>query len=782
MLFMQTVFKRGTMIAVLLLASWGLTAVAADFDGDDFDENFEGDFEGDGDETPVADNTATAAIEPLGPFGGDLWDVAVDTNNGLVYTVAKDSPNGFYRSSDSGDNWTGLSGVDYGGGIAVEVNPDTGTVFAAFNNGVYASTDAGETFTQISSDVGSALLYAQGVLIASSNSSPDSVLVSNDDGASFSTIAFTTATDETVWDIDYSADDDSWYVLTTDTSDQPHLYHSTDGAASWTETTLPTFTAGVSDPRLAVNPLAGQNLIISAGFSSNAYYTVTGPSGWIDAGVQTSGVSFDHTGRVWSAEQFSDNGGVTWQSYDDDNTSTALGGHNVTVDPGDENIVYADGMPGLSRSADRGVTWTDINEGTAGVTITDISQADNKDVVWAAAYNGIAKTENFTSGTPTWQFPVLEEPGTGIWTNPTNPDVVVVGIIGAIKRSTDGGVTWSDNLAGDLVDLSSNVDEIIADVADPNTLYAAVSNGDPNAEKVGKVLQSNDQGLTWEDMNLLDDGSAQTITQASNGDIYVGIGAESDLTGISGIYKFSDGAWSKLDNAPTEDIVKLIVDPNDDNVIYAIASVLYNSGASDDFGFYLSSDAGDSWTKITEGLTELRGFNSLAVQSSTSPTTLYLGAENFFGQGTLLKSADAGTTWGVQYTGLQSETFYTLLFDGVTLGSSRGLYDVKSKATLTVKANQKKIAHNSKVTLTATLKDAVTDKKLKNSTIKLYEKNKSGLKLLNKIKTNSKGKATLKVRLRKVKQYKFQATWTPKGNQTEEYTNASSSILKVTAK
>lgn len=95
-------------------------------------------------------------------------------------------------------------------------------------------------------------------------------------------------------------------------------------------------------------------------------------------------------------------------------------------------------------------------------------------------------------------------------------------------RSSDGGETWSEYAGTDLVESYEVFDEIINDINSTSTLYAAVSNNSPDSAKTGAVLQSTDQGITWTDLALPNGGSAQTITQAGNGDLYVGLGAESD--------------------------------------------------------------------------------------------------------------------------------------------------------------------------------------------------------------------------------------------------------------
>ncbi len=741
------------------------------------------DFGGDeGADAPVADNTDTAAVENLGPYGGDLWDVAVDTTNSVVYTVAKDSPNGFYKSTDGAQNWTGISGVDYGGGTAVEVDLATGAVYVMFSGGLYKSEDLGETFTQISENSGNGLLFANDTLVIGGTRTASTVSMSTDGGATFEDVQFSEAEDEYIWDIDYSADTDEFFIYSQEqSSNTNHLYRSADAGASWDEITLPTEVETVTEGRFAVNPLDGLNMIVTAGYAVNAFYSSDGGANWTEAGSASSGVTFDQTGRAWIAEQYSEDGGVTWESYDDDNHSSAIGGHNVTVDPSNENVVYADGMPGLAVSTDRGITWADSNEGILGVTISDISQAADKDIVWAAAYNGIAKTDNFTDEIPTWQFPVLEEPGFAIWTDPANPEVAVAGVINGTRRTTDGGVTWSEYAGTDLLESYEVFDEIINDINDTSILYAAISNNDPSSPKTGAVLRSTDQGITWEDLNLPDSGSAQTITQAPNGDLYVGLGAESDIDGETGIYKYSADTWEKLAGTPDQDIVKIIADPDDENSVYAIAGQLYNNGAEDTFGFYKTTDAGATWTNVTDGLGQLRNFTSMALQASTDPNTLYIGAENFYSQGVLFKSADAGETWALQYTGLQDETFYTMIFDGVTLGSSRGLFDIKSKADLSIKKGELLKKKNKQV-IKATLKDAVTDKKLSQQKVRLMKKTNSGFKLIDTARTNNRGKVEFKVALKGKKSIKYKVQWNPKDEYLEEYVSATSDQVSVKAK
>ncbi|MFA5996043.1 MAG: hypothetical protein WCW27_04245 [Patescibacteria group bacterium] len=731
----------------------------------------------------ATDNATTATVTNIGPYGGNTWDIAIDATHDMIYTTAKDAPNGVYRSSNGGASWEGLSGVDYGGGVAVELNPSNGYVFALFSNGLYRSTDAGVTYTKITDHYGAALAFDHNTLVLLA-SEGGIAYVSSDDGVTWSEATVTSGANMVFLYVTGSPTDGEFFAVGFDSSNTAHLYKSSDSGVNWTELTIPTIQDNSWGAQISVDPINANYMVLSGGYSDTSYQSVNGGTSWTVISPAGQAVVFDGTGRVYLGGEYSDDRGATWQSMgrDANDNNTALGGHAMIIDPTNTNIIYADGMPGISKSTDRGATWSDINSGIAGVKITDISQATNKDIVWAAAYNGVAKTENFTSSSVTWTFPVLPDPASAIWTLPDNPNVVVVGELGAMKRSSDGGTTWSDNLVSGLMSSSYQVNQIIVDVTDGNKLYAAVGNNNPNNPKLGMVLQSTDLGETWTDLSITDNASAQAIAQASDGTLYVGVGAEGGNNYVAGIYKYSNGTWSFLSSSPAEEIVQVAVDPHDDNIVYAVASIAYGNNDTGKFGFYKSSDAGATWTKITENLDNNQEFNSLALQSSTAPTTLYLGAVNYSGQGVLYKSSDAGTTWGLLYTGLKQETFYTLLFDGVTLGTTRGLFNVTSKVAITLKAKPKKVTVGNAVTFTITLKDAVTNKALKKQRVQLLKKQGNHFKKVKTIKTNKKGVAKIVLPFAKAKKYTFEARWNPKATLAEEYTSVVSDTVKVTVK
>lgn len=744
-------------------------AVDEDFDFDD-PEFYE-----------AVDSSTTASVEELGLFGGNIWDIEVDADRDMLYVTAKDAPNGIYRSADGGESWEGLDGSDYGGGVAVEVDQTTGTVYALFDDSVQQSTDGGETFELMERLSGTAMVYGHGMLVIAGPDESTPLLVKPDEEERFEIGEIDE--DILVYDLQASPEAGVFYAVGFDDDGQTHLYRTSDPLDVWTELEIPEITNSSGASRIGINPTNADHLILTGGYSDTSYQSTDGGETWESIDPQSEAVSFDVNGRAYIGGNYSDDY-ETWEAlgFDENDNETALGGHALTVDPTDTNVIYADGMPGISKSTDGGQTWTDINTGITGVTITDISQATDKNIVWAAAYNGVAKTENFTEGEPVWEFPILPDPATAIWVEPTDAQIVVVGELRAMKRSTDGGETWSDDLTTGLMEDHMAVNQIIQDVDDPATLYAAVGNGEPSMPKEGMVLVSHDYGETWEDMEILDDVSTQAIGQASDGTLFVGAGAIGGTGTADGVYMYQEGEWTFLEESPEEEIVQLYVDPNTD-AIYTVASIAYGNDDSGNFGFYKSEDAGATWTRVTENLEDLREFNSLAIQRSTTPTTLYMGGVDEFGRGVLYKSSNAGDTWHLLYTGLKDETFYTLIFDGVTVGSTKGMFEIKSKAQLTAKLKKKKQARVGKnAVIQITLKDATTRKAIKRARVQILRKKQGEFRKVRTVQLNRKGKALVEMPLKKKGMKTYKVRWIPKGERAEEYTRAVSRAKQLTVR
>lgn len=181
------------------------------------------------------------------------------------------------------------------------------------------------------------------------------------------------------------------------------------------------------------------------------------------------------------------------------------------------------------------------------------------------------------------------------------------------------------------------------------------------------------------------------------------------------------------------------------------------------------------------GLSDYYGFDNISLQRSTTPNTLYVTCRDGAHHGLVLKSSDAGETWGVLYQGLKNESYNSAVFDGLVVGSERGLFSMKSKAKIIkVKVHTSTIIKGKGTSFTGVLKDATTKKLLKYKYVRVYRQVGKTWKLVNGIKTNKYGVFTVKVKPAKTTKYRL--IWTPKRADSAEYARAISGIYTVTVK
>ncbi|MFA6475328.1 MAG: hypothetical protein WCV88_03980 [Patescibacteria group bacterium] len=718
----------------------------------------------------VDDQQQQSIATNLGLYGGSVWDMAQDPITDTLYAVANNTPNGFFYSTDDGDNWVGVpAGSDYSTSLSVEVDPATGIVFVAFANALYRSIDQGVTLQKISDTSAGVLLYANDRLFEITEGA--TLNISTDNGVSFDVVNI--ADNFAAWNMAYSSADAALYVVGNNTDEtNPIVYRSTDNGATWS--LLYTF-ADISDTssseELAVNPTNPLHLVLAGGFDYLARQSFDGGATWSEiADIYAINTTFDTTGRAYLGSYYSDDTGVTWTAFPTEHLR--LPEHNLMIDIFDIDVLYGDGQVGILKSTDRGVTWTAKNLGITGVMVTDIVQATDKDIVWTASYNGYAKTENFTDSAPTWQFPMLGEAGVSVWLDPATPNTVLAGGICFLYKTTDGGTTWSDNILFGTVSCDEQVSDIIADPNDNTILYAAVANNNPNRDKHGLVLKSTDQGETWTDLVVPDDLSVQTLIMNQSGDLFAGIGASGGTAiGGVGIYKYSAATWTQLSGAPSEEIRKLLLDPTNDQIMYALG------GGS--VGAYKTTDGGTTWTELTAAL-DLSNFYALTLQNTS---TLYLAGSDSNSKAVIYKSTDAGATWGLYYTGLTGEQYYSLLFDGLTAGNDRGIYLLQSKPAMTLRANQHRkptltVPTDSRVTLRTKLSDASTGRVLKHQSVRLYRKLSSNhWKLIDSARTSITGRVSWHKPVTALT--KFKVRWTPSAQKAEEYAAGLSRVVTV---
>jgi photosystem II stability/assembly factor-like uncharacterized protein len=254
-----------------------------------------------------------------------------------------------------------------------------------------------------------------------------------------------------------------------------------------------------------------------------------------------------------------------------------------------------------------GLAWRDVGPMRGGRSYAVAGNAAQPDTFYMGSVGGgVWKTEN--SGR-TW-FPIADDPQTGIPIGsigaiavaPSNPDVVYVGTgepdirsqhsygVGVFK-STDAGKTWhSVGLAN-----TRQIGKIAIDPDDPDRVYVAALGHVYKSNPDRGVYRSTDGGAHWTkvlaDAKNPDDVGAVdlAIDPQHPRTIYASLWgtrrppwavyAPSNLPG-GGLYKSTDGGetWHKLANGlPTDDFVGKIgvaVAPSNSNRVYAVVDDL----------------------------------------------------------------------------------------------------------------------------------------------------------------------------------------------------------------
>jgi photosystem II stability/assembly factor-like uncharacterized protein len=734
----------------------------------------------------LADSQQSAVSTDLGIYGGDNWDIAVDGDH--VYTIASGVPNGFFYSTDAAANWQRPTGLnDFGSGVAVEVDPTTHTVYVALD-GLYKSTDYGATLTKIADNIGFPLLFAQSKIFTARN---DVAYISADNGLTFTQV--TIASGENIMSYAASKTAGTFYATTrNDTTNVVKAYLSIDGGVTWTPMTvdpsMTTFTLVNADPYDAN--------IITLSDDNHLWLSINAGATWTNIGTASSRPCSDFS--VWTSNRwyacagYSTDNGATWTDMDVHTNVMRGPGKVIAINTADPSVIYGDCMSGVCKSTDGGIIWNNSLDGITAVNVLAISYTTDKTTAWVSSSNGLAKTSNFNSTTPTWTWPILPcDPltrcdssgiGESVWVKPNNPNIVLAGSIGGwVYRSTDAGTSWTGQIPS-VVDVAKfktgtwnnlRPQHFINDPTNANIVYLALT--DP-IDHNGAVLKSTDAGVTWTDLGIADDASAKVLAMSTTGVLYAGTGEGKQTTTPKGVYKHDGTTWTKLTGIDTRlNIKSVVVDPEVQTTVYATASNDLAPLQLD--GFFKSIDSGATWTKILP--TGYSGFGAITVQKNTVPNTLYMSAVDTANHGILLKSSDQGATWGVLYQGLKSESYSSVVFDGLVVGSKHGLFGLKSKGTF-LSLTGAKVKTKVPVKLSATLKDKATKKILKGKLVKLYYKDGKKWKLKATAVTDKKGKVTFTVKTNITRQYHM--AWAPGKNDKNEYAGTDSSNVTITIK
>jgi photosystem II stability/assembly factor-like uncharacterized protein len=200
---------------------------------------------------------------------------------------------------------------------------------------------------------------------------------------------------------------------------------------------------------------------------------------------------------------------------------------------------------------------------------------------------------------------------------------------------------------------------LVIDPKNSNVLWLGTGeNSNPRAAMFGDgIYKSSDAGKTWARVGLeksehignikIDPRNSDVIYVAAQGPLW-------SSGGDRGVYKTTDGGktWKAVHTvSPDTGANEVIIDPNNPDVLYASMwqrrrSVGQFIGGGPESGIYKSTDAGVTWTKLTNGMPKGdMGRIALGVDPKANPTRVYALCDAKREESGFYRSDDAGATW-----------------------------------------------------------------------------------------------------------------------------------------
>lgn len=570
-----------------------------------------------------------------GPVGGDgyygggarIGTIAVDPVNPqiLLAAVALLNADGIYRSTDGGQTWTQvLSGNP---GTAVIFDPTGGFAYAALGNsfsggieGVYVSTDSGQSWA---ADNGTGahslpLTNAGRIVLAMAQSSPKTLYAG---------------------------------VANVNDGSLVGMYKTTNGGSSWSAlTSIPDYCTPQCyyDNVISVSP-ANPNVVFAGGaFAVTLVRSLNG-------------------GKAWSTLQSAQNGGFVHA----DTHALAFTSDGKKLFVGNDGGAYSTSQVTAANPAFTALNSTlSITQFYPGLSVNTSASTF---AIGGTQDNG---TEIY-SGVPTWNQVTCGDGGY------TAIDSVVPSTLYAtcqeifIEKSTSGGgsSSWQEAING--IDQSDRVDFIPPLAMDPEktqTLYFGTY----------RVYQTIDGASTWTAISPdLTNGpsfwgvvTSIAVAPSNSNTVYAGTG-DSNVQVTTNANAGAGATWTNVTGSgqlPLRVITQVAVDP----IVSTTAYVTFSgfTGFGDELGHVLRTvNGGGSWSDISGNLPNTP-VNSIVINPARS-------AEIFVGTDVgVFYSANSGASWTSLTNGLPTVAVLGLTYDQHTrtLWASthgRGVWDLK---------------------------------------------------------------------------------------------------------
>ncbi|MDE2148716.1 MAG: glycosyl hydrolase [Gammaproteobacteria bacterium] len=225
---------------------------------------------------------------------------------------------------------------------------------------------------------------------------------------------------------------------------------------------------------------------------------------------------------------------------------------------------------------------------------------------------------------------------------------------GGVWKTTDAGTTWH-NVSDGFFHVGG-IGAIRVAPSDPNVIYVGTGEASVRGQTTSPgdgIYRSDDSGKTWVHLGLVDTRHIAAIEVDPHDPDTVFVAAQGNPWMPSkqrGVYRSRDGGktWQQVlfvnDTAGAHD---LSIDPNNPRVLYAAMwdyrhrPWTVRSGGPGS-GLWKSTDGGDTWRRLSQGLPKLMGNTAVSV-SPVDPDRVYAMIEAVHGG--VFRSDDAGQSW-----------------------------------------------------------------------------------------------------------------------------------------
>jgi len=217
-----------------------------------------------------------------------------------------------------------------------------------------------------------------------------------------------------------------------------------------------------------------------------------------------------------------------------------------------------------------------------------------------------------------------------------------------VYKSTDAGKTWKK--IG--LDLTQHIARIVINPKDPNIVYVAAQGSLYSRSKERGIYKSVDGGINWKNVLYVDEktGCAEISMDMNNPSIlYAAMWEHGRLPWKvisggpgSGLYKSTDAGehWEKMKEGLPKEMGKMsiAVCRSNSEKIYALIESDFEKEAG---GLYMSEDAGKSWSQVSDDhhLIQRAWYYIEMFPDPLNENTLYVMSASAF------RSIDGGKTW-----------------------------------------------------------------------------------------------------------------------------------------